>query len=217
MIALTISFSLGTPESSLPLHSHSNPHAHRMFSPFAGISLNSNSTLSMLRHQPAQDAMGQCLIIPNSNLCLYSKPQRLCTQPGKLLSRKVHFSFFFPPKYPLSWLRQYRIHLHCRRPGFDPWGRKILWRKAWQPTPVFLPGLTHGQRSLVGYSPRGHKELDMTDFHFHFSLSNSVGLLSGKLITPTVFLFQGYVLFCSEDVVEREETLPRTSLSQHKQ
>ena len=57
----------------------------------------------------------------------------------------------------------------------------------------------------------------LSDFHFHFSFSNSVGLLSGKLTTPTVFLFQGYVLFCGEDVVEREEMLPRTSLSQHKQ
>jgi len=37
--------------------------------------------------------------------------------------------------------------------GFDPWVEKILWRRAWQPTPVFLLGEPHGQRSLVGYSP----------------------------------------------------------------
>ena len=37
-----------------------------------------------------------------------------------------------------------------------------LWRRKWQPTPVFLPGASHGQRSLAGYSPRGHKELNMT-------------------------------------------------------
>ena len=37
------------------------------------------------------------------------------------------------------------------------------WRRAWQPTPVFLPGKSHGQRSLVGYSPWGHKEADMTE------------------------------------------------------
>ena len=36
-------------------------------------------------------------------------------------------------------------------PGFDPWIRKIPWRRKWQPTPVFLPGESHGQRSLVGY------------------------------------------------------------------
>ena len=47
---------------------------------------------------------------------------------------------------------------HClpsKRLGVDPWVRKILWRRKWQPTPVFLPGKFHGQRSLVGYSPRG--------------------------------------------------------------
>ena len=52
--------------------------------------------------------------------------------------------------------------LQCRRPGFDPWVGKIPWRREGQPTLVFLPGESHGQRSLVGYSPWGHKELDMT-------------------------------------------------------
>ena len=41
--------------------------------------------------------------------------------------------------------------------------RKISWRRKWQPTPVFLPGKSHGRRNLVGYSPRGHKESDMTE------------------------------------------------------
>ena len=44
----------------------------------------------------------------------------------------------------------------------DPWVRKIFWRRAWQPTPVFLPGKSHGQRSLTGCSPWGHKESDTT-------------------------------------------------------
>ena len=39
----------------------------------------------------------------------------------------------------------------------------VPWRRKWQPTPVFLPEKSHGQRSLVGYSAWGHKELDMTD------------------------------------------------------
>ena len=50
-----------------------------------------------------------------------------------------------------------------RRLAFDPWVGKILWRRKWQPTPVFLPGEFHGQRSLVGHSPWGHKESDMTE------------------------------------------------------
>ena len=45
---------------------------------------------------------------------------------------------------------------------FDPWVGKIPWRRKWQLTPVFLPGESHRQRSLVGYSPWGLKELDIT-------------------------------------------------------
>ena len=56
-----------------------------------------------------------------------------------------------------------RIHLQCRKPGFDPWVGKIPWRRKWQPTPVFLPGELHGQKSLAGYSPWGRKELDTTE------------------------------------------------------
>ena len=50
----------------------------------------------------------------------------------------------------------------CKRPRFDLWVTKIPWRREWQPTPVFLPGEFHGQRSLVGYTPWGHKESDTT-------------------------------------------------------
>ena len=50
--------------------------------------------------------------------------------------------------------------LQCERPGFDPWVGKISWRRAWQPTPVFLPRNAHGQRNLESYSPWGRKESD---------------------------------------------------------
>ena len=56
------------------------------------------------------------------------------------------------------WLRGYSVCPHCGRPGFDPWVGNIPWRRKWQPTPILLPGKSHGWRSLVGYSPRGHKE-----------------------------------------------------------
>ena len=46
----------------------------------------------------------------------------------------------------------------CKRPGFDPWVRKIPWKRAWQLTPVFLLGESHGHGGLVGYSPWGCKE-----------------------------------------------------------
>jgi len=61
------------------------------------------------------------------------------------------------------WLRQYREHLQCRRFRFDPWVGKIPWSRPWQPTPVFLPGESQGQRNLVGYSPWRHKELDTAE------------------------------------------------------
>ena len=53
----------------------------------------------------------------------------------------------------------------CRheRREFDPWVRKIPWRRKWQSTPVFLPEKSQGQRSLAGYSSQGHKESDITE------------------------------------------------------
>ena len=51
------------------------------------------------------------------------------------------------------------VRRRCKRLGFG----KIPWRRKWQPTLVFLPGESHGQRSLVGYSPWGSKELGMTE------------------------------------------------------
>ena len=69
------------------------------------------------------------------------------------------------------WLRGQSICLQCGRPRFNPWVGKIPWRRKWQPTPILLPGKSHGQRSLVGYSPWGRKESDMTEqLHFHFPL-----------------------------------------------
>ena len=50
--------------------------------------------------------------------------------------------------------------LQCRRLGFGPW---VTWRREWLRTPVFLPRESHGWRSLVGYSPYGGKELNMTE------------------------------------------------------
>ena len=54
-----------------------------------------------------------------------------------------------------------------RKHGFDPWVRKIPCRRKWQPALVFLPGKSHGQRSLVGYSPQGRKDSDTTEVTEH--------------------------------------------------
>ena len=54
---------------------------------------------------------------------------------------------------------------------FSPWVGKISWRRKWQPTLVFLPGESHGQSFLVGYSPWGRKESDTTE-RLHFLSTN---------------------------------------------
>ena len=50
-----------------------------------------------------------------------------------------------------------------KRHGFNSWVGKMLWQRLWQPTPLFLPGESHGQRRVAGYNSQGHKELDMTE------------------------------------------------------
>ena len=64
----------------------------------------------------------------------------------------------------------------CRRRkrlGFGPWDGMIPWRRSWQPTPVFLPGESHGQSNLVGYSSWDHKESDITEVTEHLSGSQN--------------------------------------------
>ena len=62
-----------------------------------------------------------------------------------------------------KWLSGKEPACQCRRHAFNPWVRKIPWRKDRPPIPVFLPGESHEQRSLAGYSPWGQKESSMTE------------------------------------------------------
>ena len=59
--------------------------------------------------------------------------------------------------------QQKSICLQCRRHKYDPWVGKIPWKRKWHATPGFLPGKSHGQRRLAGYSPWCHKESDTTE------------------------------------------------------
>ena len=61
------------------------------------------------------------------------------------------------------WLSGKEFACQCKVLEFDPWVGKIPWKRKWEPTPVFLPGKFHGQRSSVGYSPWDLTELDMTE------------------------------------------------------
>ena len=76
---------------------------------------------------------------------------------GSIRQSKYSHTISFHHSLVAQWLG---ICLQYRRPRFDPWVRKIPWRRKRKPTPVLLPGGAHGQRSLVGYSPWGHKEED---------------------------------------------------------
>ena len=81
-------------------------------------------------------------------------------------SSAPHANTFTPsqgPKISTHQCQGFKSHHPNRRRGFDPWVGKIPWRRTWQPTPVPLPGESHGERSLVGYSPWGRKESDTTE------------------------------------------------------
>ena len=96
-----------------------------------------------------------CLLVPPSSPCL----------PGMALSPAGSLSL---PSYWLPrWLSGKESTCQCRRYGFNPWLRKIPWRRKWQPTPIFLPWESHGQGGLVGYSLWGCKESDTTEVTEH--------------------------------------------------
>ena len=84
-----------------------------------------------------------------------------------------------------------------KRFGPDPWARKIPWRRAWQSTSAFLPRESHGQRSLVGYSPWGHKELAMTKaistaLHMNSEKGTMLFLWYSYKTVPTEFTHEGH-------------------------
>ena len=113
--------------------------------------------------------------------CMKVKSEREVAQSYPTLSDPMDCSLQAPPSMgfsrqvcwsggplpsPRRWYRGGEFTCQSRSCSFNPWVRKIPWRKTWQPTPVFLPGEFHGQRSLEGYSPWGHKESDTTERAF---------------------------------------------------
>ena len=86
-------------------------------------------------------------------------------------------------------------------PSFNPWVRKIPWRREWQPTPVFLPGEFHRQRSLAGYSSWGRKELDTTE-QLPFTFPQPYE----SMVLPSPFYRQG------NKSIERLNNLSRVTL-----
>ena len=119
-----------------PSRSQPKPHPFPMSSPSQGLPL---SAPALLHHPtPLPQASSRDQIFP------------LVCQPIK------GFTGGSSSKEPTCQCRR------CWRQGFSPCVRKISWRRPWQPTPVFLPGESHGQGSLAGYIPWGRKESNMT-------------------------------------------------------
>ena len=101
--------------------------------------------------------LGSCHRLPG--LCRLHFRRALCRSSFTLVGKTASWGL---PR----WLRGQDSTCQCgsrRRRGFDPWVGKTPWRRTWPPTPVFLPGEFHGQRSLAGYSPWGRRESDMTE------------------------------------------------------
>ena len=89
---------------------------------------------------------------------------------GTLISHFEKLESKYHKPIPILWASQVAlvvknlpVNAGDVRQRFDPWVGKIPWRRAWLPTPVFLPGESRGQRILVGYSPWGRKELDTAE------------------------------------------------------
>ena len=83
-----------------------------------------------------------------------------------LLTNILWFSYYYHHFGLPRWCSSKESVCQCRRHGFNPWVGKIPLGRKWQPTSVFLPGKSQGQRRLVGYSSWGHKESDRTE-HMH--------------------------------------------------
>ena len=93
------------------------------------------------------------------------------------------------------WLSGKTICLQCRGLGLNPWVRKIPWRGEQLPTPKFLPGECHGQRSLADYSPCVHKELNMTEQLTHTAMHTHI--YTHTLVIVYILVLAYYMYYIS--------------------
>ena len=151
--------------ASCHLHPHRKTWVFLFNSPWSKRILDST-----LRHFQILTLRGECFLTKSKEA--EKNPERpslsyLCYETARGTSdrSKVDTQMGFPGgtsgKEPACQCRRQK------RRGFKPWVREIPWRRAWQPTPVFLPGETRGQRSLVGYSPLGGKQSDISEATSH--------------------------------------------------
>ena len=108
-------------------------------------------------------------------------------KPTHNLLNLSNATLFLQLHKPKSWA-SFLIHLFLLSPQSNPSANAIgstfkLYGREWQPTPIFLPGESHGQRSLAGFSPWGHKELDVTVWLTFSTRSNSIwNLITSHLL-----------------------------------
>ena len=126
-----------------------------LFPPKQGFMVLLNS-LNMMGDICTCDLMGIRSII-------FVSPQNICGLPVAKICTSLLSSCSLGGASELPWgLSDKESACQCRRRGFSAWIRKIPWRRAWQPAPVFLPGESHGQRSLAGHGPWGWKRVGTT-------------------------------------------------------
>ena len=131
-----------------------------------------------------------------------------CNDPNGRKSKKGGVCICWVPRW-LSGKGSARKRRRVKRLGFTPWVRKIPWRRKWQPTPVFLPGKSHGQRSVsksMRPSPWGLNESDMTEWlSTHRCIADSLrctGILFHEWISSSEILASltsFHVPFCFRD------------------
>ena len=121
---------------------------------------------STVKHFLVRD-FGQVIILPEKIKCVFPGSTK-----DKVITAQLYFLWL--PRWPYGK----ESTCQCRRCSFNPWVGKIPWGRKWQPTPVFLPGEFHGQKSLAGYSPWGRRELDAT-FTFTFFLGTKICMSFG--------------------------------------
>ena len=168
MAALPASFSL---EEKFPLQYRD---MHMACSHGCRLSCNS---LLILKKPIFARQISSYLFVVNQHFCgPYGDHRRLLMAPW-LVSNQVLYRQMNPlwlTAYGSPWWLSWEtICLQCGRPRFNPWVGQIRQRRKWQPTPIFLPRKSHGQRSLVGYSPWGHFLL-LTAPHITLSHCNNL-------------------------------------------
>ena len=118
---------------------------------------------------------------------LYKTNTHTHTQNNPQLNTDASIRYTWETRGLCKWLCGKESACQRRRCLFNPWVRKILWRRKWQPNPVFLPGESHGQRHFMGYSPQGLKELGVTE---HACTGYQKGQLSQEE-EENIFFFSG--------------------------